>query len=98
MEGFAERTPGPLARREVAYPAIPVIISFGPQWRIGAQRRRSFVAGLHDASTVVTHDGEAHCLQLDLTPLAAHALFGVAMHELSGRCVELEDLLGRRAT
>jgi len=33
-------------------------------------------------------------MQLDLTPLGARAIFGVAMHELAGRCVALEDLLG----
>jgi AraC-like DNA-binding protein len=35
-------------------------------------------------------------VQLDLTPLGAHAVFGVAMHELAGRCVALEDLIGER--
>jgi hypothetical protein len=30
-EGFAERTDGPLRRREVAYPGVPVILTFeGP--------------------------------------------------------------------
>jgi AraC-like DNA-binding protein len=103
-EGFAERTSGPLRRREVAYPAVPVILSFGTDWwlldpdRPGApgQRQRSFVAGLHDGPAMVEHGGEAHCVQLDLTPLGAHAVFGVAMHELAGRCVALEDLIGER--
>jgi AraC-like DNA-binding protein len=93
LEGFAERTATPFARREVAYPAIPVIVSFGPGWRIGDQYLRSFVAGLYAGPTSVAHDGEAHCMQLDLTPLAAHALFRFPMHELAGRCVPLEDLL-----
>ena len=104
-EGFAERTEAPLRRREVAYPAVPVIISFGPEWHLldpgrpaaPAERQVSFVAGLYDGPALVEHAGEAHCMQLDLTPLGAHAVFGVDMHELSGRCVALEDLLGVRA-
>ena len=32
-----------------------------------------------------------------LTPLGAHALFGLPMHELTNRVVELDDLLGPRA-
>jgi AraC-like DNA-binding protein len=103
-EGFAERTSGPLRRREVAYPAVPVILSFGTDWwlldpdRPGApgKRHRSFVAGLHDGPAMVEHGGEAHCMQLDLTPLGANAVFGVAMHELAGRCVALGDLIGER--
>ena len=101
-EGFAERTAGPLRRREAAYPAVPVILSFGTDWWLfdpdrpdaTGQRHRSFVAGLHDRPAIVEHRGEAHCMQLDLTPLGAHTIFGVAMHELAGRCVALEDLLG----
>jgi AraC-like DNA-binding protein len=104
-EGFVERTSGPLRRREVAYPAVPVILSFGTDWRLldpdrpdgPGERHRSFAAGLHDGPAIVEHGGDAHCMQLDLTPLGAHALFGVAMHELAGRCVALDDLLGERA-
>jgi AraC-like DNA-binding protein len=88
----------------VAYPAVPVILSFGTDWwlldpdRPGApgKRHRSFVAGLHDGPAMVEHGGEAHCMQLDLTPLGANAVFGVAMHELAGRCVALGDLIGER--
>jgi AraC-like DNA-binding protein len=93
LEGFAERTATPFARREVAYPTIPVILSFGPDWWIGGERLRSFVAGLYDAPTTVAHAGDAYCMQLDLTPLAAHALFGFPMHELAGRSIPLEDVL-----
>jgi AraC-like DNA-binding protein len=104
-EGFAERTAAPLRRREVAYPAVPVILSFGTDWWLldpdrpdtAGQRHASFVAGLSDRPAIVEHRGEAYCVQLDLTPLGAHAVLGVAMHELTGRCVALGDLLGERA-
>ena len=103
-EGFAERTAEPLRRREVAYPAVPVILSFGTDWWLfdpdhpdrPGERHRSFAAGLHDGPAIVEHRGDAHCMQLDLTPLGAHTVFGVAMHELAGRCIALEDLLGER--
>jgi AraC-like DNA-binding protein len=103
-EGFAERTSGAMRRREVAYPAVPLILSFGTEWLVldpdrpesPGERHGSFVAGLHDGPALVEHGGDAHCIQLDLTPMGAHALFGVAMHELAGRCVPLGDLLGAR--
>jgi AraC-like DNA-binding protein len=36
-------------------------------------------------------------LQVDLTPVGAHLLFGLPMHELSQRVVTLEDLFGGEA-
>ena len=55
----------------------------------------SFVAGPDDARTVLEYDGETRGVQVDLTPLAAHMLFHVPMHELARRMVPLEDLLGK---
>jgi AraC-like DNA-binding protein len=40
------------------------------------------------------HDGPIECLDLKLTPLGAYTLLGVPMDELSGRVVDLEDVLG----
>lgn len=94
--GYAERTPRPLRRRELPTTVVPLIVSFGPEIDLaGHGRRHSFVAGLDDAPAVTEHGGEQHGLQIDLDPLAAGRLLGVPMHELAGRVVELEDVLGR---
>jgi AraC-like DNA-binding protein len=97
-EDFTERSAGPLRRREVALPDMVLILDLGDGWRVGtdtpAERHGSFVAGVHDRPTVVEHGGRARCLQVDLTPLGARALLGVAPAELRNRVVGLEDLLG----
>jgi AraC-like DNA-binding protein len=54
----------------------------------------SFVAGMHDRPTRTAHDGRQRGVQVRLDPLGAFALFGVPMHELGNRVVELSDLLG----
>jgi AraC-like DNA-binding protein len=103
--GYVEVTPGPLRRREVPSADITLIISFGPAIRVGgpgaagapAQRRTSFVAGLHDAPVLTEHAGYQHGIEVRLTPLAARRLFGVPMDLLANQVVALEDLLGRDA-
>ncbi len=46
---------------------------------------------------MVEHDGFQEGIEVRLTPLGAHALFGSPMHELTNRVVELDDLIGRDA-
>jgi AraC-like DNA-binding protein len=91
--GYAERTV-PLRRLEVAYDAIVVILNLGPPIDVDAQRRRSFVAGLHDRATVTAHAGDQLGIQLDLSPLGAQMLLGLPMGELSRQVVGLGALLG----
>ncbi|GAB3463805.1 helix-turn-helix domain-containing protein [Actinophytocola sediminis] len=56
------------------------------------------VCGLHDRPvTAVEHPGQIRGIGLGLTPLGAHALFGVPLGELANRVVSLGDLLGTRA-
>ena len=63
-----------------------------------AARPVSFVAALHDRYTLVDHDGEQEGVEVRLTPIGAHLLFGLPMHELTNRVVELaDDLLGTTA-
>jgi AraC-like DNA-binding protein len=99
--GFAESTPGPLRRREVPHRDITLIISFGPRFEISdparpeapAERRESFVAGLHDRPVVVEHAGESSGVELRLPPLSAHVLLGLPMQELTNGLVSLDDVL-----
>ena len=90
------------AHLQTASSAVPLIINLGPAYRIDGPlardaRRWSFVAGLHDAPTLVGADGCQHCLQIDLNPLGAWRLLGVPMHELANRVIELGDIVGESA-
>jgi hypothetical protein len=90
-------------RLEVAQDQVTMIIGFGPPLRVGGPTRpeadeHSFVAALHDSYAITEEHGALTGIQVDLSPLGAHMLFGVAMHELSAQLVVgLEDVLGRRA-
>jgi AraC-like DNA-binding protein len=103
--GYLERTARPLCRREVPGSDITLIISPDTELRLPdardpsrpAARHTSFVAGLYDYAGLVEHDGFQHGIEVRLTPLGAHALFGLSMHELTNRVVALDDLLGRGA-
>jgi AraC-like DNA-binding protein len=92
--GYHEWTPAPFRRLEVPSGEVHVIVSFGPEVRVPAPIR-SFVAAPHSEHAIVDSDGEQHGVELRLTPIGAHMLLGVPMHELSGRVSTLEDVLGR---
>ncbi len=95
--GYAERTPGLLARTELPGPRAVLILELGEPIRVhdGGEVRRfagGFVAGLDDRPTVTEHDGAQRGVQLSLTPQGARRLFGVPMSALTRRVVALDDL------
>jgi AraC-like DNA-binding protein len=100
--GYTERMTAPQRRREVISGDVVLIVAFGPAMRLryplapGApeERRTSFLVGLHAPVTVTEHDGVADGVQIDLTPLGAHVLLGLAAHEVAGRVVDLDEALG----
>ena len=102
-QGYVEAGGRPVRRRELPSPVIPLIINLGAPFfsydidRPDRVRRlgRSFTAGLHRRHALVGSTGSAHCLQVDMTPLAARRLFGVPMAELADGIVELDDLPAR---
>jgi AraC-like DNA-binding protein len=79
-----------------------MIVGFGPPVGISYPGRRpnsieyltSFVAGLHDGHAVAHSTGRLEGVQIDLTPTGAFTLFGVPMHTLGNRVIELETLVG----
>src|SRR3954447_6372372 len=99
--GYAERTTAPMRRREPVNGDIVLIISFGPsmvlRWpenpAMPAERRTSFLVGLHAPVTVTEHDGVSEGVQVDISPVGAHMLLGMPMHLVAGRVVALEDAL-----
>jgi AraC-like DNA-binding protein len=94
--GYLERSAEPLCRREVPSGDVTLILSPESKLRLPDGRHTSFVAALHDSHTLVEHDGFQEGIEVRLTPLGARALFGLPMHELTNRVVDLDDLLGGR--
>jgi AraC-like DNA-binding protein len=103
--GYVEHAAEPLVRREVPSGDVTLIISPDTELRLPdvrddarpPARHRSFVAALSDTYSLVEHDGYQHGIEVRLTPLGAHTLFGVSMKELTNRVVELDDVLDRGA-
>jgi AraC-like DNA-binding protein len=101
--GYAHEGTGHASRREVAQDQVTIILGFGPTLRVAGPGHpesieHSFVAGLHPSYAVTTEHGSLRGVQIDLTPLGAHMLFGLAMHELSAHLVvALDAVLGGAA-
>ncbi len=100
-QGYVESgSPAPL-RQQVPMPLIPIIVNFGAPWNVAGSvtgphvAYDSFVAGLGVRSSYVAAAGPASCVQVNLTPLGAHLLFGLAMQELANEVVPLEAALPR---
>ena len=98
--GYREDTPAPVERIETPTGVLTVIISFGDGFRVqtvsGAgelSAYTSFVAGMHERPARTGHDGRQLGVQVRLDPLGAFSLFGISMHELGNRVVELSELL-----
>jgi AraC-like DNA-binding protein len=99
--GYREDTSGPVHRWETPAGEFNLIVSFGDGFRAPAvpgagelSSYTSFVAGMHDRPSRTAHDGRQLGIQIRLDPLGAFSLFGVPLHELGNRVVELAELLG----
>jgi AraC-like DNA-binding protein len=101
--GYDHECFGPTRRREVAQDEVTIILSLGPLLRVGgpdhpSEAYGSFVAALTDTFAITEHEGALRGIEVNLSPLGAHMLFGVAMHELSSKLVlPLADVLGADA-
>jgi len=101
--GYTERTSSPGPRIEFPGPQVVVIFEFGPPVSVfirpdspaPTRHPGGFVAGIDDGPTVVSHDGYQHGIQLDLTPVGAHRLFGLPMSDIARRVVPLTDVWPR---
>jgi AraC-like DNA-binding protein len=99
MAGFSDRGKDLIDLQVVPYPAATLVIDLGDGLRVdharGQGKRGSLAAGLAPGSIRV-HGRDIECLQIRLSPLAAHAVMG-ASPELGGTVVALDDLWGRDA-
>jgi AraC-like DNA-binding protein len=81
---------------------IPWIINLGRPYGIvdptnscaSTRSVGTFVAGLHDSFAVTESRGAHECIQVNFTPIGAFRFFGVAMHTLARRVIEVRDVLG----
>jgi len=97
IEGWEQSHAAQAQLREVPFPGVPLIFGLDTAWEIDgpmtSECEASFVAGLHAAPTLVRPTGPSwSCVELRLTPIAAHRIFGVPMHELANRTVALADV------
>jgi AraC-like DNA-binding protein len=98
-QGYREWSARPFCRRVAPSGTVALIVSFGDPIRVldGATRGThvSFVAGLDERAALTEYTGHQHGVEVNLTPPGAYMLLGLPMHEVAGRCVALEDALGR---
>jgi AraC-like DNA-binding protein len=97
IEGWEQADAVQTQLREVPFPGVPLILGLETAWEIdgptGRVRESSFVAGLHAAPTLVRPTAPSwSCIELRLTPIAAHRVLGLPMHEVADRTVALADL------
>ncbi|MCP9490114.1 MAG: AraC family transcriptional regulator [Solirubrobacteraceae bacterium MAG38_C4-C5] len=97
-QGYREWSSQPFRRREAPRGIVALIVSFGDPIRVldGATRGThvSFVTGLDERAALTEYTGHQHGIEVNLSPPGAHMVLGVPMHEVAGRCVALEDVLG----
>ncbi len=102
--GYREESAEPVHRLETPSGAVTLIIGFEGGFRAQAGPGSceltpftSFAVGIHDHPVWTAHDGRQSGIEVRLDPLGAFALFGIPLHELGNRVVELGELLGADA-
>lgn len=100
LEAWSQRDGTRTRLREVPFPGVALIFELGSSWHVeGPETRRpedydAFVSGLHAAPAwVEPTTADWSCIELRLTPVAAHRVLGWPMHELANRTVALSDLV-----
>lgn len=103
MAGFRRgRALGPFEMWTVPHPAVTLALELGGNGPLildtaaRRQMRGSLVAGLGPAARV--RGQEFECVQVRLSPVAAHAVLGVSPAELERTAVVLDDLWGSEAS
>ena len=104
LVGYQETSRGHFRQVDAASLVVPLVIGFGEPFEIGlgripgiSDRQSSFVGGLFGGPVVIDSFGACSCIQINFTPLGAYRFFGRAMHELSNRMVDTDDVLGPKA-
>jgi AraC-like DNA-binding protein len=104
MAGFSDQGSNPLDLRLIPHPAVTLLFDLcdlGDASIVvdngrGGQRRGCVVAGLAPSDIHGRGGRGFECLQVRLSPLIAHEVFG-AVPELSGAVADLDEFWGREA-
>jgi AraC-like DNA-binding protein len=99
MAGFSDRTANLVDIQVVPYPAVTVVVDLDGGLRVdhaSGQQRGSVVVGLAPGN-VRGSGRHVECLQMRLSPVTAHGLFGPSWNE-RGSVIALGDLWGHDAT
>ncbi|KAA2261547.1 AraC family transcriptional regulator [Solihabitans fulvus] len=99
MAGFRIRGDSPIELLAIPHPAVTIAVEFGDRsfdvhGEAGRMRSGSLAAGLAFGAFQVRAEA-VECVQIRLSPVAAHAVLGVPSVELGGSVVALDDLWGR---
>jgi len=102
LQGYVEQSGPAYVRKELPSGIVPFIVVFGGGFalhdlatlRFERALDRSFVAGMHQVPALIGYTGRALCMQVDLTPLGAWRLLGLDMHEIAGRVIDVDAILG----
>lgn len=102
MAGFRDRGRTPSGLRLIPHPAVTLLLVFGGTIAVedatGRQQHGSFVTGLGSGGRLrALQAADLECLQVRLSPPAAHAVLGGAVADLGGAAVALDDVCGREA-
>lgn len=99
---YDEETTSFSTRLETPSKRVPLILNLGPTLVVSGpayQRPWStpelgFFASLHETYALVRSPGRQRGIEVNLTPIGAHRIFGLPMHETTSRPIELEWVLG----
>ncbi|MER5852649.1 helix-turn-helix domain-containing protein [Streptomyces sp. NPDC002012] len=99
VAGFRIHGDSPIELRAIPHPAVTVAVEFGDRLfdinsAAGPMRSESLAAGLAFSAFQVRAEG-VECVQIRLSPLAAHPVLGLPLAELRGSVIALDDLWGR---
>ncbi len=97
---YDERTGSFVRRRELPSERVVAIVNLGEPIRVRnrggwTDQPDGFFAGLDDTYALTETTGAQRGVQIDLTPVGAHLLLRLPMHELAGEVVTLDALFGR---
>ena len=93
--GFEQRSAAFTRWLEPPRPALTLMIDLGGSLCVdGGRLPDAWMAGLRDRYVLVEFGGRYASLDLELTPLGAHAILGRPLSDLQGQLVTLENLFG----
>lgn len=99
--GWSEQSRTPQPCRELPFPGLPLILSFGEPFRLKDTRSHreplvigSFVAGLDDWYTESLSPFGSSAIQVNLTPAGARRIFGIPLETITRQVLPFDSVFG----